>query len=218
MKFLAMKRGHLLSRVSALVMLNAVPAAVLAGQEGSVGPNQLRLSVMTGGLTPRSAIIVDAQGSGDTRLGAGPAFGLDVQYQVFSKGSLYGGGIVGFGTLHHGTNLGVAVRGTTSDAIVYVGSAGVVFDWMGGALRPLVRLGVGLKGYSFSTDEAEGFITPTGDFGLGFRAGTGAVEVGAELRYLPSVFDQSKLPTRGIVAQDQQQHDFLFGISVTVRP
>ncbi len=219
MKPFAIRRlaRHVLTGLSAVVPLIGVPG-VLPGQQGTIGDNQFRLSVMTGGLTSRSAIIVDAQGSGDTRLGAGPAFGVDLQYQLFSKGSLYGGGSVAFSTLHHGTNLGVIVRGATSDAIVYAGTAGLVLDWMSGTFRPIVRLGGGLKGYSFSTDGAEGFITPAGDFGLGFRAGTGAVELGAELRYLPSVFDQSKLPTRGIVAQDQQQNDFLFGISVTVRP
>jgi hypothetical protein len=217
MKLFAMNRRHLSLQVSAVVLLIAVPGA-LAAQDSTIGDNPFRVSVMTGGLTSRSAVIVAASGGGDTRLGAGPAFGVDLQYQVFSKGSLYGGGSVAFSTLHHGTNLGVIVRGAASDAIVYAGTAGLVLDWMSGAFRPIVRLGGGLKGYSFSTEGAEGIITPTGDFGLGFRAGTGAVELGAEFRYLPSVFDQAKLPTRGIVAQDQQQTDFLFGISVTVRP
>ncbi|MGH7711456.1 MAG: hypothetical protein ACREOG_09230, partial [Gemmatimonadaceae bacterium] len=188
-------------------------------QGRTLEPSPFRVAVMTGGLTPRSAVIEDALGSGDTRLGAGPAFGLDLQYQAFGPASLYASGAVAFGTLHHGTNLGVAVRGTTSDAIVYAGTGGLVIDWMrDAALRPLVRIGGGLKGYSFSADGAEGFITPTGDFGLGFRAGSGAVELGAEVRFLLSTFDQAKLPTRGIVAQDQQQMDVLFGISVTVRP
>jgi hypothetical protein len=193
------------------------PVALIA-QDATVGPNQLRISVTTGGLTARSALIVDGLGSGDTRLSAAPAFGAELQYQALGKASIYGGGLVAFGTLQHGSNLGVNVRGASSDAVIFAGTAGIVVDWFSGTLRPLVRIGGGLKGYSFSTEGAEGFITPTGDFGLGFRAGTGALELGAEVRYLPSVFDQAKLPTRGIVAQDQQQTDLLFGISITVRP
>lgn len=189
-----------------------------AAQNATVGPNPLRVSVMTGGITPRSALIVDALGSGDTRLGSAPAFGAELQYQALGKAAIYGGGLIGFGTLHHGTNLGVSVRGASSDAVIFAGTAGLIVDWFSGALRPLVRIGGGLKGYSFSTEGADGVITPTGDFGFGFRAGTGAIELGAEFRYLPSVFDQGKLPTRGIVAQDQQQTDLFFGISITVRP
>jgi len=207
-----------------LLLRAGVCALVLAGAGGGqllaqdVGPNPLRLSVITGGLAPRSAFIVDARGSGHTRLGPGPAFGLDVQYEALGDHALFASATFAFGTLHHGTNLGVSVRGATSDAVLYAATAGIVLNPFDGALRPIVRLGGGLKGYSFDTEGAEGFITPTGDVGLGFRAGSGAVELGAEIRYLPSVFDQAKLPTRGIVAQDQRQTDLVFGITVTVRP
>ncbi|MGQ0639849.1 MAG: hypothetical protein ACT4P6_03615 [Gemmatimonadaceae bacterium] len=206
---------RLLAQTGAIVLLIAGPAQLMAQD---VGPNPLRVSVMTGGLAPRSAFIVDARGSGHTRLGAAPALGLDVQYEAFGSAALYASGAVAFATLHHGTSLGVSVRGATSDAVLYAVTGGLVLYPFSGALRPIVRLGGGLKGYSFNMEGAEGAITPTGDFGLGFRAGTGAVELGAEVRYLPSVFDQAKLPTRGIVAQDQRQTDLLFGITITVRP
>jgi hypothetical protein len=63
---------------------------------------------------------------------------------------------------------------------------------MNGAFRPIVRLGARLKGYSFSTDGAEGFITPTGDFGVGFRSGIGAVEVGAKCIFqFPGLFPET---------------------------
>jgi hypothetical protein len=42
--------------------------------------------------------------------------------------------------------------------------------------------------------------------------------VTAEVRYLPSTFDQGKLPIRSIVPQAQQQNDLIFGIGVTIRP
>ena len=216
MQYFAMRPRRLLVLTGGAAILFIAGPGQVSAQD--VGPNPLRVSVMTGGLAPRSSIIVDAQGSGHTRLGAGPALGLDVQYESFGSAALYASGAVAFATLHHGTSLGVSVRGATSDAVLYAVTGGLVLDPFSGALRPIVRLGGGLKGYSFNMEGAEGTITPTGDFGLGFRAGTGSVELGAEVRYLPSVFDQANLPTRGIVAQDQRQTDLLFGITVTVRP
>lgn len=50
------------------------------------------------------------------------------------------------------------------------------------------------------------------------RASSGAIGIVAEIRYLPSAFDQAKLPRRGLAPQDQQQNDLLFTIGVTVRP
>ena len=52
----------------------------------------------------------------------------------------------------------------------------------------------------------------------GFRGGTGPVEILAELRFLPSSFDQGKLPLRGLAPQDQAQNDLLFTIGVTIKP
>lgn len=208
------------TRFAAATLLIAGAPAFLFGQAELENP--LRITVMTGGLTPRSAVIVAARGGGDTRLSAAPAFGIDLQYRTFSRASIYAGAAIAFATLQHGTSLGASVGGSSSDATIMVGTAGLVLDgprdWFDTAFRPYVRAGGGVKRYGFSTAGASSFITGTGDFGLGFRAGSGSVEVAAEVRYLPSVFDQGRLPTRGIVAQDQRQTDLLFGIGVTVRP
>ena len=68
-----------------------------------------------------------------------------------------------------------------------------------GHFRPTLRLGGGFKWYMFDLAGAEDQFSPTVDIGLGFRAvGYGPLEVMAEIRYLPSSFDQAKLPTRGI--------------------
>lgn len=205
-------------RLFAAFLIAGAPTSLVA--QGTPPENPLRVSVMTGGFTPRSALIVAANG-GDTRLGAAPAFGLDMQYRTFGRASIYGSAAVAFGTLHHGTNLG-ASSGAASDATILAGTAGIVLeapaDWFDAVIRPLVRVGGGIKRYSFGVPGASNFVAGTGDFGLGFRAGSGSVEVGAEVRYLPSAFDQGRLPTRGIQAQDQRQSDLLFGIGVTVRP
>ncbi len=46
----------------------------------------------------------------------------------------------------------------------------------------------------------------------------GALDVAAEVRYLPSTFDQGKLPTRGIAPQDQRQTDLVFSVGIGIRP
>jgi hypothetical protein len=72
--------------------------------------------------------------------------------------------------------------------------------------------------YNFTTSGASSNTTLTGDIGAGFRGGTGPIELLAELRFMPSSFDQAKLPLRGMVAQDQQQNDLMFTIGVTIKP
>jgi hypothetical protein len=42
--------------------------------------------------------------------------------------------------------------------------------------------------------------------------------VSGEVRFLPSTFDQAKIPLRGLVPQDQNQSDLLFTIGVTIKP
>jgi hypothetical protein len=89
----------------------------------------------------------------------------------------------------------------------------------GGNIEPTLRVGGGIKGYSFGLDATEGQWRPTGDFGVGLRGlGTGPIEVSVEGRYLPSSFDQAGLPTRGITPQVQRQTDLLLVVGVSVRP
>jgi hypothetical protein len=80
-------------------------------------------------------------------------------------------------------------------------------------------VGGGIKGYSFDLDAAESQWRPTGDVGVGLRGlGSGPIDVSAEVRYLPSSFDQARLPTRGITPQEQRQTDLLFVLGVSIRP
>jgi hypothetical protein len=48
--------------------------------------------------------------------------------------------------------------------------------------------------------------------------GSGPIEVTAEVRYLPSSFDQGKLPTQGIAPQNQRQNDLVFVVGIGIRP
>jgi hypothetical protein len=99
------------------------------------------------------------------------------------------------------------------------GTAGVVLSASKGHFQPTLRLGGGFKWYTFDLTGAEDVFSPTVEIGLGFRAvGYGPLEVTGEIRYLPSSFDQAKLPIRGITPQDQRQNDLMFTIGVGIRP
>ncbi|HEX6313695.1 MAG TPA: hypothetical protein VFZ73_02505 [Gemmatimonadaceae bacterium] len=179
-----------------------------------------RITAMTGALAHTSALVVDPAGSSDTRLSAGPAFGLEVQYSVFSSASIYAGIAGSFSMLEHGANLGVAAGPGTSAATVILGTTGLTFearDWFDN-LRPTARLGAGVKMYSFTANGASSYTALTGDVGVGFRGGSGPIEVLGEIRFLPSSFDQARLPLRGLAPQDQQQNDLLFTVGITIRP
>ena len=213
--------GRVLGLVAA-----AMVAATVAGAQSPTGASPQgtwRLGASTGGYAPRSAVILGADGS-NTRLGAGPAFSLDIQYLAGRSVSVYGNGTVAFSSITLGTSIRPSVVGPSNQVLVFGGTAGVLLTvpssgGSGTRLQPMLRLGGGLKGYSFNLTGARTQWRPTGDIGLGFRGvGSGPIEVTAEVRYLPSSFDQSKLPIRGIVPQKQRQNDLAFGVGIAVRP
>jgi len=182
-----------------------------------------RLGASTGGYAPRSSVIIGADGS-NTRLSPGPSFSLDLQYLVSRWASVYADGTFAFSTITLGTTIRPTVIGPSNQVVLMGGTGGLLLTLPGSGglgrhLQPMLRLGGGLKGYFFNLTGAHNQWRPTGDIGLGFRGvGSGPIEVTAEVRYLPSSFDQSKLPTRGIVPQDQRQNDLLFGIGIGIRP
>jgi hypothetical protein len=211
------RRGAKRLTLSVLLLALAVPG--LTAQE-AISSRSTRVTAISGGLAHGSALVVDPVGASDTRLSPGATFGLEIQHPTFSFGSLYAGVAVSFSTLEHGANLGVAAGAGSSGATIILGTAGLVLeasDWFDN-LRPTLRLGGGLKAYSFTTEGASSYAGFTGDIGAGFRGGSGPIEISGEVRYLPSAFDQGKLPLRSLVAQDQRQTDLLFTVGVTVKP
>ena len=202
--------------LSVLLLTLAAPAAL--AQDAASRP--MRLTAISGTLAHPSAVVVDPAGTSDTRLSPAATFGLELQVKTFSFASLYAGVAGSFSSLEHGANLGVVAGPGSSGATLILGTAGLALaasDWFAN-IQPTLRLGGGLKMYNFTTTGASSFTTFTGDIGAGLRAGSGSIEVLAEVRYLPSTFDQAKLPLRGLTPQDQQQNDLLFAIGVTVKP
>lgn len=208
---------HRVMRLSLSTVMLLSMAQGLEAQASTGGST--RVSAISGALLHGSAVVVDPQGISDTRLSAGPTFGIEVQQSMFSFGSIYAGVAGSFSTLEHGANLSVSAGPGASGATVILGTAGLMMegDWFDN-LRPTLRLGGGVKAYSFTMHGASSSLSFTGDVGVGFRGGSGILEVGGEIRFLPSTFDQGKIPLRGLVPQDQGQNDLLFSIGVTIRP
>ena len=206
-------------RLTLSMLLGFLAAPALLAQ-GSLESGAMRITAISGGLAHGSSLVVDPAGSSDTRLTAGPTFGLELQFPDFPLGSFFAGLAASFSSLEHGANLGVAAGPGSSGAAMILGTAGIVFeatDWFDN-LRPTFRLGGGFKSYMFDANGASSNSSLTGDFGVGFRAGSGPIEILGEVRFLPSAFDQAKLPLRGLTPQDQQQNDLMFTVGVTVRP
>ena len=224
-QFLRVAMRRALVRNGAILFVAASAQSLSAQDTASgqrIGDNSWRLNAAVGSWVPRSAVIVGADGR-DTRLGSGPSFSLDLSYAWTESVALYGGGIVAFSRVTLGSAIQPTVVGP-SDQTTVMGASGGLFltsprGWFGERLRPTLRLGAGLKGYAFDLEGTDGQWRPSGDFGLGFRGSSGGpIEVSAEVRYLPSSFDQGKLPIRGIVPQAQRQTDLILAIGITVRP
>jgi hypothetical protein len=178
-----------------------------------------RLGASTGAYVPLSSLI-RAGDSNDTRLAAGPAFALEAQRLVSGSVSVYANGLLAAGTIRLGSSIQPAVVGPSSQVILVGGTAGVVLagDWFVTPIQPTLRLGGGFKAYVFDLTGADDQVRPSADIGLGFRGiGLGRIEVVAEVRYLPSSFDQGRLPTRGIATQNQRQNDLIFSIGFAIR-
>jgi len=201
----------------ALLMMPAVANA----QSQQVESGTWRITASTGAYVPFSSLIKSAD-THDTRLAAGPAFALESHYLAASFASVYANGTLAFGTIQLGSAIRPAVVGPSNQVMLVAGTAGIVFtatDWLGEHVQPTFRLGGGIKWYSLDLTESENQVRPTGDIGLGLRGiGIGAIEVTTEVRYLPSSFDQAKLPTRGIAPQKQRQNDLFFSIGIGIRP
>jgi hypothetical protein len=201
--------------VAVLIFATAASAQTGAGEPGS-----LRIGASAGAYAPFSSLIRAAD-SHDTRLAAGPAFAMEAQYVASSWFAVYGGGILAFGTVRPGSSVQPTALGPSDQVMLTGGTAGLMLTgdgWLGLDLEPTLRLGGGFKWYAFDLVGTENQIRPTADIGVGLRGiGVGPIEVTAEVRYLPSSFDQGRLPTRGIVVQNQRQNDLYFAIGFGVR-
>lgn len=203
--------------VSSLLLANAVGAQA---SSQVVGNETWRLGASVGVFAPRSPVVIAPEGGTDTRLNASSAFSIDLQYLWSPLFATYANGLASFTSMARGSTMR-ASTGPSDQVSIMGGTIGAMLSpkWLGETIRPTLRAGVGYKGYMFDLTDVESQWRTTGDFGIGFRAANSQkLEVSAEMRYLPSSFDQGKLPLRSVTPQAQRQSDFLFGIAVSVRP
>jgi hypothetical protein len=201
-------------------LVSAVGAQAPAPGAQRVGDATWRVTGAVGGFSPRSPLVAASADARETSLTAGPSFSLEVQYVASSLLSIYANGTGAFSTISLGSAIQPIAQGPSLSATVMAGTAGLMLSPLNsGYFRPTLRVGGGLKGYRFNLLSAENQFRPTADIGIGFRGvGTGPIEISAEMRYLPSTFDQGRLPIRGITPQAQRQTDLIFGIGVSIRP
>jgi len=211
---------HSLGLIAFALMIASVSVSAASAQNAPAGASRFRIGASTGGYVPLSSLIRAAD-SFDTRLAAGPAFSIEPQYVVTGPIAAYASGTLAFGTIRLGSSIQPAVLGPSNQFRLLAATAGVMLtgeDLIGEHVQPTLRLGGGIKWYSFNLTDAENQLRPTADIGLGFRGiGVGPIEATAEVRYLLSSFDQEKLPTRGIIAQSQRQNDLVFAIGFGIR-
>jgi hypothetical protein len=208
-----------ISALTVTLLPSLAGAQAPAAETRRIGEAVWRITAAAGGYVPRSSLIVGADGR-DTRLGAGPSFSLDVQYLISDYAAGYANGTLGFSTITLGSSIRPSTVGPSNQVMLMGGTAGVVLSApLATRFHPTLRLGGGFKGYSFDLTDAENQWRPTADIGVGFRGlGAGPIEMGAEVRYLASSFDQGKMPIRGITPQAQRQTDLVFSVGVSIRP
>jgi hypothetical protein len=203
---------------AALLVMTMLPQVACAQQQPPVDMLGARIGTSLAVFAPLDALIVSGSGR-DTRLGAGTAFSLDLQYGIAEFAAVYAGGIAAFSTLSRGTEFQTGASAGSDHMMMGAVTGGAVLGYFGlhPTIAPTLRLGGGVKMYSFNVAGAESHMRPTGDIGIGLRGGAGPFDMGAEIRYLPSTFDQARLPTRGIAAQEQRQTDVLLSLSIGLR-
>jgi hypothetical protein len=173
-----------------------------------------------------SALPLVAIGDGyhpHVRLGGAPSAGVELEYQLRPLLSLYGGVSSVFTRLYHSEVMELRdVDGAySSRATLLSPTFGVLLTPQLGrfAVQPTLRAGIGSKLYYFDLFDVDSPVADlTGDFGLGFAAGSGALHFLAEARWMPSRFEANYLPIRTYGNQGQLQNDWAFQMGFRVRP
>jgi opacity protein-like surface antigen len=208
-------------RALGLVAGATLLATTAGAQSAQDATSTWRIGASTGGYVPLSSLIIAAD-TRDTEIEAGPSFSLDAQYLLRPSAALYANGMIAFGAIRLGSAIQPAAVGPSNQLMLTTGTVGLFLsaaDILGEHMQPTLRLGGGFKYYSLDLTGAESQLRPTADIGVGLRGvGIGRIDVTAEMRYLLSSFDQSKLPIRGITPQDQRQNDLVFSIGIGIRP
>lgn len=197
---------------------------LLLGVAGTASAQSaLRINTSVGSFSPMlPTVSVDDGANADVELESAPAVGLELGFAARSWATLYGGLTLAQPRLVLSDAMESSpVNGTSVRTRLLVPTAGVMLSrsLARTSLRPTLRLGLGVKSYSFDLAEQDDRVTNlTGDLGLGLAAGDGAVTLAAEARWLPSTFNATSLPIRAMGGTEQDQNDWIFQLGFRFQP
>lgn len=198
--------------------------ALLLGVAGTASAQSaLRINASVGSFSPMLPMVSVNDGQNpDVELESAPSVALELGFAARSWATLYGGlthaqpRLALSGAMETSSANGASVRSR-----LLVPAAGLMLSTSLGqtSIRPTLRLGLGVKSYTFDLAEQDDRVTNlTGDLGLGLAAGDGPVTVSAEARWLPSTFSATSLPIRATGGTDQDQNDWIFQLGFRLRP
>jgi hypothetical protein len=209
-----------MTRILALLALTFGLAGTAAAQAG------VRITPTLGAFQPMLPVVSVADGRNpDVELESAPAVGLELGVAPRRAPWLqvYGGLTYTTPRLYlSGAMESNPVNGASARATLLIPTAGVLLSPRvpGLPVRPTLRLGAGVKSYTFDLVEQRGRVTDfSGDLGVGFTTGRpGPVSFTAEARWLPSRFDASNLPIRATGGRGQDQNDWMFQLGMRLNP
>jgi hypothetical protein len=199
--------------------------ALLLGAPGVLAA-QVRITPTLGAFQPMLPVVSVADGRNpDVELESAPAVGLEagVSPRRVPWMQVYGGLAYTTPRLYlSGAMESQPVNGASARATLLIPTAGVLLSphVPGLPVRPTLRLGAGVKSYTFDLVEQRDRVTDfSGDLGVGFTTGRpGPVSFTAEARWLPSRFDAANLPIRAIGGRGQDQNDWMFQLGMRLNP
>jgi hypothetical protein len=204
-----------------------IPLALSLGMAGTASAQAaVRVTPTLGSFQPMLPMVSVANGRNpDVELQSAPAVGLELGVAPRRAPWLqfYGGLTYTTPRLYlSGAMESNPVNGGSTRATVLIPTAGIILSPRAGRLpvRPTLRLGAGVKSYTFDLVEQRDRVTdPAGDVGIGFTTGrAGQLAFTAEARWLPSTFDARNLPIRVAGGREQDQNDWMFQLGMRVNP
>jgi hypothetical protein len=199
--------------------------ALLLGAPGVLAA-QVRITPSLGAFQPMLPVISVADGRNpDVELESAPAVGLELGVSPRRAPWLQVYGALTYTTPRlylSGAMESQPVNGASARATLLIPTAGVLLSptVRGLPVRPTLRLGAGVKSYTFDLVEQRDRVTDfSGDLGVGFTTGRpGPVSFTAEARWLPSRFDARNLPVRATGGHGQDQNDWMFQLGLRLNP
>ena len=205
--------------VSTLVLLVGVTGVASAQVLPVLQHPKLSLHTMFGVFAPILPVVAIADGqNASVELESATAVAAELSYSLGTWIEIYGGITHVRSRMNHSSAMELEGPGRPSSPVnMFTPTGGFLLSAQLGGLgvKPVLRLGAGVKFYEFNILEVtDGVQDFTGDIGIGIESIDGPVSFTAAARWMPSSFDPAFLPIRITTSPKQQQNDwvFLFGV------